>query len=85
MGLGAKSTSSMVRYLPWNVGFSLDHSSVKAIRYSLVTPPRFSNGVGTIIAAASSRFQPGPIRMFILPFDSTSIVASILAASTGFR
>jgi hypothetical protein len=52
--------------------------------YSSVTAPRSGKGVVTT-ASNSALSQPAPIPMVKRPPDKTSIVASILAASTTGR
>ena len=53
-------------------------------RYSSLTAPRRSKSAAPR-AANSSLSQPTPTPTVTRPFDSTSIVASILAVSTGLR
>jgi hypothetical protein len=52
--------------------------------YSSVTAPRRSNS-GAPSASNSSRIQPTPTPSVTRPFDSTSMVASAFAVSTGLR
>ena len=66
-------------------GASLRQSSWNARMYSSLTEPRCSKGDGTPSVAASSRIQPTPQPTMRRPPDNTSMVASILAASSGFR
>src|SRR5687768_4340088 len=83
-GLGAKATLAKRQYVPANVGLSLVHSSLKARMYSSLTAPRLSYG-GAPMASNSSRIQPTPQPTMSRPLESTSMVASILAVSTGGR
>src|SRR2546425_23919 len=83
-GLGANRTCAKRQYVPSNVGVSCVHSSRKARIYSLLTAPRSSNG-GAAMATNSSRIHPTPHPTMTRPWESTSIVASIFAVSTGGR
>ena len=83
-GRGWKKMFENSAYLPLKLGFSLVHSSRQTAIVSSVTAPRSSNG-SVPIASNSSRHQPTPMPQVNRPSDSTSIVAMILAVSTGGR
>ena len=71
-------------YLPAKAGSLSVHSTRNASRYSSVTLPRSAKGVVT--TASNSAFsQPAPMPTTRRPPESTSMVESILAASTGWR
>ena len=76
--------SRTVQYLPSNVTGSVVHTARMSFTYSSVTAPRSSNG-GAPSASNSSRSQPTPAPRITRPRERTSIVASILAATSGLR
>jgi hypothetical protein len=67
-GLGVKTTSSKLTYLPLNFGASADHSSWHAAIHSSVTLPRSSNGAAPM-ASNSSRHQPTPMPKVRRPLE----------------
>src|SRR5262245_17849846 len=83
-GLGSTWMSRTEQYLPSNVTGSVVHADRISRMYSSVTGPRSSNG-GAPSASNSSRSQPTPAPRMTRPFESTSVVASILAARRGLR
>ena len=76
--------SEKLTYLPSNFGLSLVHSSMNALRYSLVTAPRSAKG-GASSNSNSSSIQPTPAPRINRPLESISRVESILAVRIGLR
>jgi len=82
-GFGAKPRSRNRKNSPSKLGESDVHSSLKTRKASSAWRPRVWKGAPRI--SSSSFHHPTPNPQMRRPFDSASMLASILAMSTGWR